>query len=399
MLYANITFLAIYWIVQNKDIILEIIRSDPEGRTVIPDKNTVNRTDEILTKQVNGHKTPCVHYLFFDKDSIIHRFHIGYADQGKHLTIDQNTAFRAFSLTKTVTALAIMQLFEKKKLNIEDPVIQYLTDFHYSENITIRQLLAHTSGMPNPIPLSWVHLEEEHQTFDRVEFFNQIFKKFKKTKSFPNENFLYSNLGYIVLGLIIEKVSGQTYEDYIRDNIIQRIGIDSGELRFEIQHKIPYAKGYQKRFSILNGILGFFMDKSKYMDKPEGKWKPFKNLYVNGTSYGGLIGSPDGFRKYVQELLKSDSPIISDKYKDLLFIENYTNSNKATGMCLSWFRGELNGQEYYTHAGGGGGYYCEIRIYRNLGMGSVIMFNRSGMTDERFLDKLDKNYIGLKHNS
>ena len=76
-----------------------------------------------------------------------------------------------------------------------------------------------------------------------------------------------------------------------------------------------------------------------------------------------------------------------------MFNENYTIANRATGMCLSWFRGTLNGQEYFSHAGGGGGYYDEIRIYPNLGIGSVIMYNRSGMTDKRFLDKLDKYYV------
>ena len=62
-------------------------------------------------------------------------------------------------------------------------------------------------------------------------------------------------------------------------------------------------------------------------------------------------------------------------------------------MCLSWFRGALNEQEYFAHAGGGGGYYDEIRIYPDLGIGSVIMYNRSGTTDERILDKLDKYFI------
>jgi hypothetical protein len=62
-------------------------------------------------------------------------------------------------------------------------------------------------------------------------------------------------------------------------------------------------------------------------------------------------------------------------------------------MCLSWFTGELKGKPYLTHVGGGGGYYCEMRIYRKLGLGSVIMFNRSGMKDERFLDKVDSSFI------
>ena len=62
-------------------------------------------------------------------------------------------------------------------------------------------------------------------------------------------------------------------------------------------------------------------------------------------------------------------------------------------MCLGWFAGDLNGNKYFAHAGGGGGYYCEIRIYPDLNKGSVIFFNRSGMSDERYLDKLDIEFI------
>jgi hypothetical protein len=62
-------------------------------------------------------------------------------------------------------------------------------------------------------------------------------------------------------------------------------------------------------------------------------------------------------------------------------------------MCPSWFKGVLMGNTYYAHAGGGGGYYCEIRLYPEAGIGSVLMFNRSGMKDERFLDRLDQHYL------
>jgi hypothetical protein len=77
----------------------------------------------------------------------------------------------------------------------------------------------------------------------------------------------------------------------------------------------------------------------------------------------------------------------------MLFTENYTVDNNPTGMCLSWFKGHLNGQTYFTHAGGGGGYYCEIRIYPELGVGSIVFFNRTGFSDQRFLDKIDKMYL------
>lgn len=353
----------------------------------------MTKTENILTKLVVGNKTPSVQYTIFDKDTIIHKFQAGLSDVKNQIAVNWNTTYQAFSVTKTFTALAILQLAEKGKLAIDTSASQYLPNFPYNTNISLRHLLTHSSGIPNPNPLSWIQLEAEQHTFERNEFFNSIFQKYDKTKSEPNEKFAYSNLGYFLLGQIIERVSGNTYESYIGDNILRPLDIVSDKLGFEIINKDQHAKGYQKRFSFMNGILGFFMDKSKYMDKSEGNWKPFNAYYVNGAAYGGLIGSSDAFVKYIQDLLKSNSQLISDDYKKLLFSENYTNANKPTGMCLSWFRGELNGQKYFTHAGGGGGYYCEIRIYPDLSMGSVIMFNRSGMTDERFLDKLDKHYI------
>ncbi|WP_018615898.1 hypothetical protein [Segetibacter koreensis] len=62
-------------------------------------------------------------------------------------------------------------------------------------------------------------------------------------------------------------------------------------------------------------------------------------------------------------------------------------------MCLSWFSGKLNGIRYYAHAGGGVDYYCEIRLNQEKGTGSVIFFKRTGMTDERYFDKIDIFYF------
>ncbi len=99
-----------------------------------------------------------------------------------------------------------MQLEEKGRLKIDEPVKQYLPDFPYSSDITIKQLLTHSAGIPNPIPLSWIHLVSEHHSFHRDDFFKPIFDKRNKTKFRPNEKFAYSNLGYVLLGQIIEKL-------------------------------------------------------------------------------------------------------------------------------------------------------------------------------------------------
>lgn len=353
----------------------------------------MNETDEILTDQVNRNRTPSVQYFFFNQKSIIQSFRMGFADILRKRNVDEKTTYNAFSVTKTFTALAILQLSKAGKLNVDKPVTQYLTGFPYGGEITIRHLLTHTSGLPNPIPLSWIHLESEHENFDRDTFFQSIFDKKKKVKFKPNEKFSYSNLGYVILGQLIEKVSGKTYEKYITENIIERLNINPNELTFKILNDETHAKGYLKKYSFSDLILGFFIDKPKFVGEAEGKWRPFNNFYVNGTSYGGLIGTPIAFVSYLQKLIANDSSLISDEYMKMLFQENKTNEGKNTGMCLSWFSGELDGYKYFTHAGGGGGYYCELRIYPDLKKGSVIFFNRTGMSDERFLDKLDKYHV------
>ena len=349
--------------------------------------------ENILQKTVEDNNSPSVQYILFNKDSIIKKYSHGFGDISGNKTVSDKTTYNAFSVTKTFTALAILQLAEHKKIDIEQPVKSYLPDFPYSTHITIRQLLSHSAGIPNPIPLNWIHPTPEHKSFDRNKFFKEIFIKNKKLRSQPNESFAYSNLGYVLLGQLIENVTESSYEQHIKENIIHRLGLKIDELGFEIIDPNLHAKGYHKKWSITNLILGFFIDKSKCMGKSEGKWRPFNNFYVNGTSYGGLIGAPGAFVKYIQELLKTNSVLLSDNYKRMMFTENHTTNNKASGMCLSWFSGELNGIKYFAHAGGGGGYYCEIRLYPEKGIGSVCFFNRTGMSDERFLDKVDKFYF------
>lgn len=356
----------------------------------------INVVDNLLKSHVDKNKAPSVQYIIFTKDSVIHRFDYGFSKIERQIRTGNNTTYAGFSVTKTFTALAILQLAEKGKLNIDDEAKNYLNDFPYSPGITIRQLLTHTAGIPNPLPLKWIHLPDENLSFDRNSFFKQIFIENNKTKSNPNEKFAYSNLGYLMLGQVIEKTSGQSYEEYVHENIIHPLEINEGELDFLINDNNLHATGYQKKFSLMNFILGFLMDKSKYVDKTEGKWTSFKNMYVNGASYGGLIGTSNSFMKYIQELLKPDCILLSEEYKKMLFIENHTNSNNETGMCLSWFKGQLNNNVYYSHAGGGAGYYCELRIYPKLGIGSVIMFNRTGVKRELFLDRLDKYYFDTK---
>ncbi|MCB0577141.1 MAG: beta-lactamase family protein [Saprospiraceae bacterium] len=351
-------------------------------------------TEQVLAAEVQKNRAPAVQYVFFNKDSVLYRYQAGYANLGDSLKFDHNTTFNMYSVTKTFTALAVMQLVAKGLVDLDKPVRQYLPgNTTLSGAITVRHLLTHTAGLPNPLPINWIHLPEAHPAFDRNAFFAPILAKYQKPKSEPGSAFRYTNLGYLLLGQVIESVSGMSYEDYIRQHILDRLSPEPGDLGFEIPHPLLHAKGYHRRRSLSMLLLGFLLDKSKYMDPAIGRWKPFKANYVNGAPYGGLIGTGNGLVKYGQALLRGDGNLIPESYKNLLFTENIHPNGKPSRMAMAWFKGRLKNQEYYMHAGGGGGYYCELRLYPGLGAGSFIVFNRSGFSNERFLDKVDRDFL------
>ncbi|MFI5153655.1 MAG: serine hydrolase domain-containing protein [Chitinophagales bacterium] len=357
----------------------------------------MNRDDQacvFLDNLVKKHKSPGLQYLLILNGATRFVKQAGYSEFESGKMVTQKSSFNACSVTKTFTSLAVMQLVEQGKLKLSDNLADFFPDYPFSTEITIQQLLSHTSGLPNPIPLRWAHLQEEDADFNFDEFISTVLKAHSRLKSKPGEKFKYSNLNYLALGKIIEKISGTSYKQYIRENIFSKINPGEYPLDFQVPDESNYARGYQKRFSFFTLILGLFLDKKKFTEPSSNKrWLRFRKYYVNGTSYGGLIANAHSLSEFIQCLFKEGSVLLSDEYKRILLTRRQIASGKKAEMTLGWFTGKLGGNDYFTHAGAGGGYYCEMRIYPGLNMISAIMFNRSGMNDERFLDKIDHYFI------
>lgn len=332
-------------------------------------------------------RAPGMQYLLVGPDGILKEINTGLADVDTQKPVTPATAFNGYSITKTFTAIAVLQLVEQGKIALTDTVGDYLPEYRFSEKFTVEQLLSHRAGLANPLPLSWIHLAQEDQNFDAAAFSHRIIAANTRLKYRPGTKTRYSNVGYLILGEIVERVSGQSYREYIRQHIFEKIPSGSGYLGFTHPETGEYATGYHRRRSFSNLLLGLLLDKKKYTRPASSGWLAFKPLYLNGSAYGGVVANGRGLAAYLQAVLKNelfDNPATAG----LLF------ARKEPGMGLGWFTGTLNGQVYHTHAGGGGGYYCEIRVYPALQLASVMMTNRSGFTDERLLDKVDDGTLG-----
>lgn len=347
------------------------------------------RTDAQIDAWI-GRNTPGAAYVHFDRSRVIHERYAGVADVATQRPVDAQTSFHGFSVTKTMTALAVMQLVRAGRLDLDDPVRQHLPNMPYAENIRVRHLLTHTAGLPNPLPLSWVHAPDAD--FDRDAFFATVFAKHAKLRSKPGERCAYSNLGYVLLGQLIERSTGDRYEEVVDRMILRPSGIAADEIGSKHPSTSVHATGYLRSWSVLALVLPFLFDTRRHMGTRIGPWRPFHPFVLNGIAYGGSIGTATGYRKYLQALL-TDGKLIDVAGRDQLFTEELTNHGKATGMAMSWFCGNLNGERYRAHPGGGGGYYAELRVYPDLGRGSVLLLNRTGVSNERLLDRLDQHLL------
>jgi len=302
------------------------------------------------------------------------------------------TTLMAYSMSKTITAAATLQLVEQGKIALDDSIDTYLDGSPYGRAVTVRNLLSHTSGIPNPIPLRWVHLFEKHASFDEQRALQKVLEDHPKLQFQPGTRFLYSNIGYWLLGRIVARASAQPFESYIGDHVLSPLRMASHEMSYAIPDLGNHAKGYLEKYSVVNLFKGFVTDRELWGGY-EGEWLNLKPHYVNGPAFGGLVGTARGFAKFLQDQLHEDSALFSPATRHLFYKQQALLSGKPIKMTLGWHTDEMNEKEYFYKEGGGGGFHCEIRLYPGAGIASVMFVNATSFNVRRALSVLDEKFV------
>jgi len=335
---------------------------------------------------------PGIQYIVVNRDSSLFEYSAGLADIKNKISLTKNHTMASFSMTKTLTAIGVLQLVDSKMIRLDDQVSLY-AEHPYNPNITIRHLINHTSGIPNPIPLKWIHLAKNHHMFDEKKALAQVLVDNSRASSSPGEEYKYSNIGYWLLGIIIEKVSGLTYSDYMYKFIFEPLDLTKDEIGFVIRNGNNHAKGYLKKYSFMN-LFKSFLIKDITWGEYEGRWLHINDVYLNGPAFGGAIGSAKAFSRILQSLLSENSVLLGNDVKQYLYSQEKTKSGNEIEMTLGWHIGELDDERYYFKEGGGAGFHCEMRIYPDRNLASVLMVNRTSFNTRKQLSNLDKLILG-----
>jgi len=277
----------------------------------------------------------------------------GYANLADHVPNRVDTKFNMASMGKMFTAVAIMQLVEAGKVSLQAKVGRYLPDYPNAavrDQVTVEQLLTHSSGMGN----FWAQIDAKAKDkYVDVSDYVPLFAD-EKLAFEPGKGFLYSNNGYTVLGLIIEKASGQTHFDYVREHIYKPSGMLATDA-YTLNEPVPgLATGYSRDLARPGRIVS--------------------NLFVN-TFKGGPAG---GSYTTAGDLLRFSNALAEHKLLNAADTDLMTRGKVDYGARrygYGFSEESVNGHRLIGHGGGNTGIADELQIYADLGYTVVILTN------------------------
>jgi CubicO group peptidase (beta-lactamase class C family) len=251
----------------------------------------------------------------------------GLANLERQQPMRADMTLRIGSVTKQFTAVAVLMLAEEGKLKLDDEVTKYLPDYPvHGERITIEHLLTHTSGIPNYSGnrdfLAERHLPATPEQMTR--YFKTEPLDFK-----PGSKWAYSNSGYILLGAIIEKASGQPYADFITKRILQPVGMNDTAYEGQEPRRFDYASGYSQQ---------------------QGKLVAAAALHPSKTyAAGALVSTASDLARW-DAAISQGKLLRADSWKRA-FTPATLASGKSTNYGYGWESGKLQGLSMSAHGG------------------------------------------------
>lgn len=339
-----------------------------------------------------------------DGEIVYHRA-FGLSDGPNNVPAGPDSVYHWWSVTKMFTATAIFQLQEQGRLDIDDPVAKYLSffDVQYpsagSQAITIRHLLNHSSGLPDNVPavIGWMHLEGQPRP-DQTALLQKELPNYSKLIFEPGTKSQYTNVGYMVLGAIIEQVSGQTYEDYVVEHILQPLAMERTDFCYTDGMRPYAAAGMHPLMNIQTAFLPPI-----YGQRLPGLIREIKdgNIWLNPICADsdpptGLIGPAPDLARFAAAHLNGGElegrRILSQESVTSMMLDTYIHGGSLqtdySTQGLGW---EICGEGddlCLAHGGGGPGFASVLRLYPGRSLGFVLIANGTNLEGEAILDLL-----------
>jgi CubicO group peptidase (beta-lactamase class C family) len=353
--------------------------------------------DENITILIEEAKIPSLSVCIVKNNSIVWDNGYGKYNRLLGLVPTNQTVYMAASISKTITATALMQLYEKGKFKLDDDVSNYLpfvlrNPNHPYLNITFRMLLSHQSSLPTTSLKNLFLLGVVYVLFPNKFPYPAIkellvpggilYNPDVWTKDKPGEAFHYSNTGFFILGYLVERLSNQTFEDYCNDNILKPLKMYNSTFNSKdikrSQRAVPY---------ILKNNMFLRL--------------PFYNVPDAAAGAGGLITSAEDLSHFLIAHMNNgtyeDVQILNNSSIELMHSIQYYDSNSSDVLNfdygLGWMLYNFSGYRYQGHDGDTFGFSARMTFSETNNTGIILFFNRTRKTNDDI--KLTAEFMDL----
>jgi len=364
------------------------------GEVVIP--STVAEFESYVNDIV-GLRPPALSIAIATTDDLIYAKGFGIADRPENIQATSDTVYFWGSITKTVTATAIMQLREQGLVDLDAPVSNYLDYFPAQHGITVWNLLTHSSGLPEPRDWLPSHLRLEGQPLpDADEMDRDYYAELTDLMFEPGSESAYANPDFVTLGQIVAAVSGQSYVEYVREHILGPLGMVNTDFEYSTDSMVTQAaapatslSNRKAMITIIDDARGLDDATSFFRESDENTaW--MNHFIVGEAAGGGLMGPVTEMVRYAQMLVKDGEldgvRILSPESVELLRQEQYSTSGEPLGFGMAWLIRDETEHPYIEHGGGGEGVDALLRVYYKDKFAIALQANSGGYSRQDVMD-------------
>lgn len=340
-------------------------------------QSVLPKLDSLFSRYAADRHFPSVSYGVVVDGKLVHSYYEGFINLEKKWRASSTSDYHIASMTKSFTAMAILKLRDERKLSLDDPISRYIPEAKNlkmptadAPAITIRHLLTHNAGFPEDNPWG------DRQLGRSAQWLKDLYSKGISFSTTPGTDYEYSNLGFATLGLIIQNVTGKSYQEYIRENILKPLGMTNTRWDYDEVPDKQLVTGY------------------RYVD---GNWmaQPLLHSGIFGAM-GGLITTIEDFSKYMAFQLsagpprdeKETGPVKRSSVREMQHAWNFSrvwrdeknfkgeNCSIIDSYCYGLHQYlDCDGMKVITHSGGLPGFGSQWRILPDYGIGIVAFAN------------------------
>jgi CubicO group peptidase (beta-lactamase class C family) len=334
----------------------------------------VHYVDSVATAAVAEHRTAGVSVAVVKNARTVLAKGYGFADLENDVPATAETVYRVGSITKQFTSAAIMRLMEQGKLSLDDTLQKFLPNFPTQGNrVTVRHLLNHTSGIK-----SYTSLGPKWQRVIRLDLVPDSLVALFANEPFdfkPGDAWLYDNSGYFLLGMIIEKLSGKPYGQYLQDELFTPLGLKSTVYCDQaplIKHR---AQGYATRPG------GGFINA-----EPLSMTQPY--------AAGSLCSTVNDLAAWTLAL--SSGKVVTPASYKLMTTPGTLNDGKPLSYGFGLGVGTLGGHRQVSHNGGINGFISELHYYPDDSVITVVLTNTGALAAVQLERLIARRALGIK---